>query len=142
MMNKKLPLLAWALRSNQITILQPKNENTGRIISSQIGMTSLNGRSGETALSSIKNLRSSFFHSSSSALSSSFVPPEPPSSNGKAVFDDIIISTGGTLESLKRNSDPDAVFVVTGASRGIGLQFVKSLIHRTKVRCVPVHTYA
>ena len=38
-----------------------------------------------------------------------------------------------------RNNEPKAVFVVTGASRSMGLQFVKELIARTKgciVACV------
>jgi hypothetical protein len=39
-------------------------------------------------------------------------------------------------ESLLRNADPDALFVVTGANRGIGLQFVKTLVQRTKVTYV------
>ena len=36
-----------------------------------------------------------------------------------------------SASAIQRNSDPDAVFVVTGANRGIGLQFVKSLSERT-----------
>ena len=133
-MNKKLPLLAWAFRSNQRTIIQSKDGTIGRMLSSHAGLNSLNVRSWETTLTCNRNVKTSLSHRSSSSLSSSFVPPEPPSSNGEAVYDDIIISADGTNESLKRNSDPDAVFVVTGASRGIGLQFVKSLLHRTKVR--------
>jgi NAD(P)-dependent dehydrogenase (short-subunit alcohol dehydrogenase family) len=35
-----------------------------------------------------------------------------------------------------RNNDADAVFVVNGASRGIGLQFVKSLLQRAKGKIV------
>jgi len=40
------------------------------------------------------------------------------------------------MGSSIRNSDPDAVFVVTGASRGIGLQFVQKLLKDTKSRIV------
>jgi NAD(P)-dependent dehydrogenase (short-subunit alcohol dehydrogenase family) len=84
---------------------------------------------------------SSFFASPSSfatfRLSSTvFQAPEPPQSKGEAVYKDINLSSvdknDQTKESLARNSDPSAVFVVSGASRGIGLQFVKSLLQRTK----------
>lgn len=73
--------------------------------------------------------------------SSSFEPPTPPTSNGYSVYPDIVFesSTEGNedgVESTRRNSDPDAVFVVNGSSRGIGLQFVKSLIERTQGRIV------
>lgn len=74
--------------------------------------------------------RSTWSIQSSTSRFSTFQAPEPPQSKGPAVFNDIDLSLGKD-ESLKRNSDPSAVFVVTGASRGIGLQFVKSLIERT-----------
>lgn len=65
--------------------------------------------------------------------SSSFTPPEPPASKGMPVYPDIDLSMEvQRSESLKRNTDKDAVFVVNGASRGIGLQFVKSLVERTE----------
>lgn len=66
---------------------------------------------------------------------SSFQAPEPPQSNGQAVYKDIDFSVekDRTSQSAVRNADPGAVFVVSGASRGIGLQFVKSLLEQTKV---------
>jgi len=66
--------------------------------------------------------------------SSSFTPPEPPASKGMPVYPDIDFSLGKGVdsESSRRNADCDAVFVVNGASRGIGLQFVKSLVDRTE----------
>ena len=76
-----------------------------------------------------------------SSSSSSFEAPEPPKSKGQPVFPDIQFQNQSTPSSPKsenaayaRNSDPEAVFVVNGSSRGIGLQFVKSLAERSKVR--------
>ena len=70
---------------------------------------------------------------------STFKPADPPGTHGTPVFPDIDFSASAnsstkSAASFQRNSDPNAVFVVTGANRGIGLQFVKSLIARTKVR--------
>ena len=69
------------------------------------------------------------------ASSSSFTPPVPPSSKGVPIFTDIdfTIAKSQNSESFKRNNDPHAVFVVTGASRGIGKEFVRSLMNRTQV---------
>ena len=65
------------------------------------------------------------------ATSGAFAAPLPPSSKGEAVFEDIDL-TAKSSEAIKRNADIDAVFCVTGSNRGIGLQFVKSLLQRTK----------
>eukprot|EP00586_Coscinodiscus_wailesii_P015617 CAMPEP_0172497498 /NCGR_PEP_ID=MMETSP1066-20121228/100839_1 /TAXON_ID=671091 /ORGANISM="Coscinodiscus wailesii, Strain CCMP2513" /LENGTH=324 /DNA_ID=CAMNT_0013270313 /DNA_START=125 /DNA_END=1102 /DNA_ORIENTATION=- len=67
--------------------------------------------------------------------SSSFQPPPPPTSNGTPIYPDIQHSTP-TPQSLQRNSDPNAIFLVTGANRGIGLQYVKSLSQRVRGRVV------
>lgn len=82
--------------------------------------------------------------SPSTRLMSSFQAPVPPSSRGEAVYSDIKISGADDLSSRSslRNNDPDAVFVISGASRGIGLQFVKSLIDRTKVKISRFHDAA
>jgi NAD(P)-dependent dehydrogenase (short-subunit alcohol dehydrogenase family) len=71
-------------------------------------------------------------------FSSSFAGPEPPLSRGLHVFADIdfSVSEGPSSPSSLRRSDPDAVFVVNGASRGIGLQFVKTLLDGTCGRVV------
>ena len=71
-----------------------------------------------------------------SSVSEPFVPPPPPTSKGIPVFSDVDFGHANSVESeaIKRNADPNAVFVVNGSSRGIGLQFVKSLLVRTKVR--------
>ncbi len=75
-------------------------------------------------------------HSSSSAIASSFEAPEPPDSHGHPVFPHINFNSGDKANSLNRNSDSNAVFVVSGASRGIGLQFVSSLLERTQGKIV------
>lgn len=49
--------------------------------------------------------------------------------HGTAVYDNVNIS--GPLHAHPRNLDVNAVFVVNGASRGIGLQLVKDLLERT-----------
>ena len=66
---------------------------------------------------------------------SKFEPSSPPGTHGTPVFPDINFdgeNNGEGSPSVLRNSDPNAVFVVTGASRGIGLQFVKSLFEHTQ----------
>ena len=73
--------------------------------------------------------------SSSSEIAASFEAPEPPLSHGHPVFPDIqfdnINKSSSSGGDNNRNSDPNAVFVISGASRGIGLQFVKTLLERT-----------
>ena len=73
--------------------------------------------------------------SSSASIASSFEAPEPPKSHGQPVFPDIQFDNTSN-DSIDRNSDPNAVFVISGASRGIGLQFVKSLLERTQGKIV------
>lgn len=90
----------------------------------------LNGGGRRHAKSGIRSLASS--------SASSFEAPEPPKSQGQPVFSDIQfhsnISSDLEHAATKRNNDDEAVFVVTAGNRGIGLQFVKSLLERTKVR--------
>mmetsp|Transcript_1228 Transcript_1228/g.1681 ORF Transcript_1228/g.1681 Transcript_1228/m.1681 type:complete len:374 (+) Transcript_1228:73-1194(+) len=74
--------------------------------------------------------------SSSSAIASSFEAPEPPDSHGHPVFPHINFNSGENVNSLNKNSDSNAVFVVSGASRGIGLQFVSSLLERTQGKII------
>lgn len=71
-------------------------------------------------------------------LFSTFNAPEPPQSKGVNVFTDIDFSipNSPSSQSSIRNSDPDAVFLVNGASRGIGLQFVRKLLKDTKGRII------
>ena len=85
----------------------------------------------------------------SSSSSAHFEAPEPPSFTGQPTYpnidmhkfnlndddnnnnnnDDIIERNN---HSYKRNSDPNAIYVITGASRGIGLQMVKTLSKRVQ----------
>jgi NAD(P)-dependent dehydrogenase (short-subunit alcohol dehydrogenase family) len=75
----------------------------------------------------------------SSSTSSDFEPSErSPPFTGMAMFEDIdltqsiVNSNQIGAEARRRNEDPEAIFVVTGASRGIGCQYVKTLLERTK----------
>eukprot|EP00584_Thalassiosira_punctigera_P005419 CAMPEP_0172544234 /NCGR_PEP_ID=MMETSP1067-20121228/14433_1 /TAXON_ID=265564 ORGANISM="Thalassiosira punctigera, Strain Tpunct2005C2" /NCGR_SAMPLE_ID=MMETSP1067 /ASSEMBLY_ACC=CAM_ASM_000444 /LENGTH=388 /DNA_ID=CAMNT_0013330761 /DNA_START=105 /DNA_END=1271 /DNA_ORIENTATION=+ len=76
-----------------------------------------------------------------SSTASTFEAPEPPKSHGQPVFPDIRFrrspSEGESNDAATiRNADPEAVFVVTGSNRGIGLQFVISLLERTKGKII------
>ena len=64
---------------------------------------------------------------------STFEPPPNNVYHGTPVYKDIQIDNKNVSPAATaRNNDPEAVFVVTGASRSMGLQFVKELLHRTK----------
>eukprot|EP00580_Thalassiosira_gravida_P018994 CAMPEP_0201669900 /NCGR_PEP_ID=MMETSP0494-20130426/25159_1 /ASSEMBLY_ACC=CAM_ASM_000839 /TAXON_ID=420259 /ORGANISM="Thalassiosira gravida, Strain GMp14c1" /LENGTH=196 /DNA_ID=CAMNT_0048150789 /DNA_START=72 /DNA_END=658 /DNA_ORIENTATION=+ len=69
---------------------------------------------------------------------STFEPPTNNAYHGTPVYKGIDISANDTISSAAsaRNNDPEAVFVVTGASRSMGLQFVMELLSRTKGRIV------
>lgn len=87
------------------------------------------------ASKTIRCLSSASSHSGFSAKE--FIPPIPPTFTGAAVFADVDISPSENSTAkqlaLTRNMDPEAVFVVSGASRGIGLRTVEALQQRTKV---------
>lgn len=77
----------------------------------------------------------------SSSSTSSFEAPVPPTSKGQPIFPDIEFrgpssSSDKEHPATKRNADEKAVFVVNGSSRGIGLQFVTSLVERTKGKII------
>ena len=71
----------------------------------------------------------------SSSSTPSFQPPKPLQSHGHPVFPKVPIrnhaSTNDTVGNLQNNS-PDAVFVVNGSSRGIGLQLILTLAQCTR----------
>lgn len=79
-----------------------------------------------------------FSTSTTGSTMSTFQPPEPPGTKGTPIFPDIKILKPEELHqnenAIRRNTDSNAVMVVTGANRGIGLQFVKSLLFHSKVR--------
>jgi NAD(P)-dependent dehydrogenase (short-subunit alcohol dehydrogenase family) len=67
----------------------------------------------------------------------SFTPPPTNVYHGTPVYESVDI--GGRRASAAaaaRNADPEAVFLVTGASRSMGLQFVRELMARTSGRVV------
>ena len=67
----------------------------------------------------------------------SFAPPPTNVYRGTPVYDSVDISSRRTSAAASaRNADPDAVFLVTGASRSMGLQFVRELVSRTSGRIV------
>jgi NAD(P)-dependent dehydrogenase (short-subunit alcohol dehydrogenase family) len=70
-----------------------------------------------------------------SETSRSFSTYNPPPNNvyhGEPVYDNIDLAAAhDDMVSQRRNEDSDAVFVVSGASRGMGLQFTKDLLRRT-----------
>jgi len=68
--------------------------------------------------------------------SSSFNPPPLNKYNGTAVYDNIDISDTTDNIGVDRNTDAESVSVVTGASRGIGLQIVKSQLQHTKGKVI------
>mmetsp|Transcript_28109 Transcript_28109/g.41719 ORF Transcript_28109/g.41719 Transcript_28109/m.41719 type:complete len:351 (+) Transcript_28109:152-1204(+) len=71
----------------------------------------------------------------STASTSSFSPPPKNEYNGTPVYENVDISTSGkpsNSPSSIRKHDPNAVYVVTGASRSMGLQFVKSLLEPSR----------
>lgn len=66
---------------------------------------------------------------------STYTPPPANKYHGTPVYNDINIDVNDISDAaIARNSDPEAVFVVTGASRSMGLEFVKQLLSRTKGR--------
>ena len=86
-------------------------------------------------LPTMRNYVNSMSSTTTSTLS--FDAPEPPQSHGTPIFPDIQFENRLKPENqhavIKRNSDSQAVFIVNGSSRGIGLQFVINLLERTKV---------
>ena len=67
---------------------------------------------------------------------SSFEPPPNNTYHGSPVYQNIPIENKVSTAAAARNNDSEAVFVVTGASRSMGLQFVKELLFRTKGKIV------
>ena len=125
-----IPAFSTNIRVRRVCDISSSLSNTIRWVFLPTTVTNYS-RSGYASQRSIRPL-------SSSLSSSSFEAPEPPSSQGQAVFPNIQFdhSSEDNLPSIKRNNDPEAVYVINGSSRGIGLQFVKSLLERTKGKVV------
>ena len=90
--------------------------------------------------SSTTNLITTTGVSSSSHFSScsysTFAPPQNNVYNGPApAYPNIVfknkVDGSSSAAATARNADPNAVFVITGASRSMGLQFAKEILHRT-----------
>ena len=56
--------------------------------------------------------------------------------SSKTGFTDITPGQGSATASSARNSSSDAVYLISGASRGIGLEFAKQILERTRGRVV------
>ena len=79
----------------------------------------------------------SLTHSGSTFSTSAFQPPPNNTYHGTPVYNHIDIGSKKITDAAAaRNEDKDAVFVVTGASRSMGLEFVKQLLKRTKGKIV------
>ena len=71
------------------------------------------------------------------SFSTSFQPPPNNIYHGQPVYNHIDIGSRKITDAaVARNNDVEAVFVVTGASRSMGLEFVKQLLTRTKGKIV------
>ena len=69
--------------------------------------------------------------------SATYQPPPNNVYHGTPVYNNIDIGSKKVTEAAAaRNNDKDAVFVVTGASRSMGLEFVKQLLSRTEGKIV------
>lgn len=79
-------------------------------------------------------------HRALSSAASDFAPPPVNVYHGTPVYENIDVGAtaadAAETASARRNADPDAVFVVSGASRGIGLGYCRSLIDRTAGKVV------
>lgn len=129
----KLPKMRYALAMSQLNLFPTPTAHAFHVSKNQNSTTFLRRRQQTSVVSMSKiNIISKSFHTSSTLNArSAFDPPTPPSFNGQAVFPDINMKQPSSC-SIVRNQDPNSVFVVTGASRGIGLQIVKDLMDRSK----------
>ena len=85
----------------------------------------------------LRNRPLAIYAQSGRSFSTSFQPPPNNIYHGQPVYNHIDIGSKKITDvAAARNNDAEAVFVVTGASRSMGLEFVKQLLTRTKGKIV------
>ena len=85
----------------------------------------------------LRNRPLAIYSQSGRSFSTSFQPPPNNIYHGQPVYNHIDIGSKKITDAaVARNNDAEAVFVVTGASRSMGLEFVKQLLTRTKGKIV------
>lgn len=114
-------------KGTKIAALAVRDHNVVRPISTFLPFSSVSSSRTERGMSTFMGKTTD---------KSTFEPATPAKTKGTPMFKDVdfAIAKDPLAESAVRNADPNAVFVVTGAGRGLGVEFVKQLVHRTKVR--------
>lgn len=131
-------LLRQAARAPPLKSLLGRNGATASITSGLFASASSSGTNISSHIIGRSTSTNNIIESGATRNYSTYEPPANNTYHGEPVYKDIDISTNDNISSAAsaRNSDPEAVFVVTAASRSMGLQFVKELLSRTKGRIV------
>jgi hypothetical protein len=112
-------------KCTKIAALAARDHNVARPISTFLPFSSVSSSRTERGMSTFMG-------------ETTFTPATPAKTKGTPMFKDVdfAIAKDPLAECVVRNADPKAVFVVTGAGRGLGLEFAKQLVDRTKVRFI------